>query len=142
MHELVHKHEVIAPTTTIQAIFDNKIVHILEFIAALSLEEKEYYKMIVSELYNRFRGSSFPVNNILSDWKAGESLGEVHSIAMCVFFEYDMFLSDDHESKALSHIAKEAFSGIPNIRTFNRQDALKEINNLSRKQKRALGHKG
>lgn len=70
-------------------------------------DKRKYYQMMVKNIYQAFMGTPFPCNDVFSEWKANHSLGEVHSVVLCMLWNYDTFLSDDKKvSKELGQVVK------------------------------------
>ena len=142
MHERVYEEEAKTfPTTT--PFFEHKAIEILRFIDALNEDERTLYKMYVTHLYSSFKKEPYPCGgDVFQGWQRKCSLGEVHSIAVCIMFAYSIFLSDDKDSKKIHTIAKENFKG-KNSKVLNRKeaiDAITEFSNLTRSERRAISH--
>jgi hypothetical protein len=69
------------------------------------------------------------------------SLGEVHSVALCVIRGCSIFLSDDGDSKQLKRIVEKYYLG--NLNVYNRKELIESLSNpqiLSRHDRKAFSH--
>ena len=107
--------------------------------------KQAYYIFLVTQLYRKLTGKVLPVsgNAVLSYWARQNSLGEVHSISMCLICQSGIFLSDDGDSKELKkHVEQMALGKID---VYNRTDFFDKhmnegINKIARNEKRSLTH--
>ena len=147
MHPLVFDNELLRATERVMLLFHREVVYKAEFpdIFQGDSGKKEYYIFLVTQMYKSLTGKSFPVsgNDVLTFWIRRNSLGEVHSIAMCLVCGCSIFLSDDNDSKRLkAYIDRMA---IGNINVLNRNEFIQKHmlegeNKLSRAEKRSLTH--
>ena len=80
---------------------------------------------LVPELYNTLMGRRFPEDkDVFTFWIRQNSLGEIHSVSMCLVSECAIFLSDDGDSKALKNIVNQRAMGA--IEVFNRNEIVKQ----------------
>lgn len=88
VHPLVHEHEVLRDNKRIQILFQKSIVQQMAFTDAFesNSDAEAYYCYLVRELYGHLKGTEFPVTGrgVLTYWKRKESLGEIHSMSMCM----------------------------------------------------------
>lgn len=105
--------------------------------------EDQYYSTVFEEIYRDFKGD-LPVNDIWKEWKKQASLGETHTVTMCVFIKCGIFLSDDNDSRQLREIIDQRFNF--SIKVYNRSQAVDYVkeqgkNTLKKRERRALAHK-
>ena len=130
-----------------QSFFVEQVINRLGFEDIFQGDEdkRAYYMFLVPELYYALRGEQLPEGtNILTYWKRKCSLGEIHTVSMCLVTSCSLFLSDDGDSKALMNIVLEKFAA--HIDVYNRNDVIACYQNsgatgLSRNDKRAFLHK-
>ncbi len=131
IHELVYKNETkIVETSIVRGLFQHNIIT-EETINDIcdSSEKRNYYSMLVRQIYQDFMGRKLPCNNVLEEWKLNASLGEVHTVALCVLRGWNCFLSDDNKaSKNLGAIVKSRTSATINVQ--NREDCCMQIKKL------------
>ena len=115
---------------------------------------EKYYGYVLEELYKSWKGDTLPVNDWKTEWKRKRSLGETHSIAMCVLIGCNVFLSDDKGSTTLANILNCKLSqsiqvcGLDQdkkeggtLKVYNRSESLKATGYENKKLRGALGHK-
>lgn len=106
IHPLVYKHELMHNNPSIKRLFDDKIILQVEFEDIFNGDEdkKLYYIYLLEELYHHMHGELYPFkdNDAFVKWKKGQSLGEIHSLSMCLVSGCGYFLSDDKGSKTLA----------------------------------------
>ena len=98
MHPLVYNREaLIVPNSVRDALVDDSTISIpaISDIWENQNGGKTYYEMMVRGIYKDFTGNEYPCADFFCDWKAGKSLGEVHTVVACAFIMCDCFLSDD-----------------------------------------------
>lgn len=147
VHPLVYDKEINRDNPTVAALIAENVVCPLAFdrdVFRGDAEKEAYYRYLVPELYRRLTGDSLPVDaDVLTFWKRQSSLGEIHSVAMCLICQFGLFLSDDGDSKALKQIVEHQTLGQINV--YNRQEILKQYVDagepaLSRADRRAFAH--
>lgn len=128
VHPLVYDNEVLIENQRIEKMFLEKVFHKVEFddIFSKNAGREVYYKMIFKRLYREFHGKEFPLEDdqLLVSWMKVESLGEIHSMSMCIVCGCGMFLSDDRDSQSLKRIVKNQFS--KRIKVYNRDAFFKK----------------
>ncbi len=147
VHPLVYTNEVFHTNKLVCRLFDENVIKRPSFedIFLSSEAREDYYLYLVEELYHTNYGCYFPVSKeqILSYWKKKQSLGEIHSLAMCLLCGCDIFLSDDDDSKKLRNSIQYK---IPNtITVYDRKEWLvyyKENGGtyIKRSDRKKLGH--
>lgn len=147
IHPLVYKYEVLKENKCIARMFQENIIEIPTFedIFCGDPGRKAYYYFLVTELYNAIQGEPCPFagDEILSKWKRMQSLGEVHSLSMCLICGCGLFLSDDNDSKRLaSYIAARALG---RVAVYNRKELIdKHIEDgetsIPRGERKSLAH--
>ena len=146
MHPLVYKHEFVQLNGRTAALFEQEIIAVpaLEDLFQQDEVRRTYYcDFLVPQLYRQMNGKSLPPDwNILSSWNAGQNLGEIHSIAMCLICGCGIFLSDDSDAKKIRNLIAEQ---MPNsIQVYNRAEVMDQFGKLagiSRSDRKALAHK-
>ena len=146
MHTLVYEKEVLHNEQT-DLFFDDHIIHVVDFsdIFQESSAKKKYYCQLVARFYNQLNGVHIPAagETVLSYWKRQESLGEIHSLSMCLTTGCAIFLSDDGDSKYLKEYIER--NSLGDVKVYNREeyfDLLKSQSGveISRSAVRALTH--
>ncbi len=151
MHELVYKNELFCGGAYINTSQQKALELITEgIVSVVSLSSiisapgaAVYYTILFEEIYNKFSEVPLPRINVLTDWRAKLSLGEVHSVVMCFFMKCGIFLSDDGDAQSLRQYLTESTGFTIDI--YNREmacDRAKEIGsgNFPRKIRQALSH--
>ena len=147
MHPLVYENELLIDKHRVALLFSESVIHKVEFndIFQGNPEYKAYYFYLIEELFHSLRGESFPVSGdqILTYWVRQQSLGEVHSISMCLTCGCGIFLSDDWDSKRLKRYIDRIALG--SIEVYNRQELVsKHIEeaekSLPRSDRQSLTH--
>lgn len=147
MHPLVYEKELLKGNSRIDKLFSMSVVEKAEFedIFQGDSGRKAYYLFLVKNLYRSLMGEPLPVSDekILSYWVRKHSLGEVHSVSMCLVCGCAVFLSDDGDSKALKRIVENQTMG--KIEVYNRQEFFdKHLSEgetrIERKERRSLTH--
>ena len=127
VHPLVYQHEIQKEKKLIKTIFEKNIVQVVRFEDIHRSEDakKAFYEYAVRELYNKLFGPPFNLNgqNVFTYWQCQSSLGEIHSLAMCLLCGCAMFLSDDKDSKKLQNIMQQYFA--TSIPVYNRADVVR-----------------
>ena len=128
-------------------LFDKEIINqiTLSDIFEDDLDKKKYYFHLIAEFFGYLNDQDIPVSgeDILSYWKKDKSLGEIHSLAMCLITTCGLFLSDDEDAQKLrKYIYRHLFK---NVRVYNRSllidKHLKEgETEIGRTQRRSLAH--
>ena len=149
IHPLVYDKELFPQTDRIKLLFQKEVIRRLTFDDAFEQDsDKEtYYCYLVAELYSYLNGYSLPVagREVLNYWKRRESLGEVHSLSLCLVCDCGIFLSDDSDSKRLAEYIIRKSLGT--VCVYNRKELIdKSINEaatqIPRKIRQSLGHTG
>lgn len=149
IHPLVYDKELFPQTDRIKLLFQKEVIRRLTFGDAFEQgsDEETYYCYLVGELYVHLNGCSLPVagREVLSYWKRRESLGEVHSLSLCLVCGCGIFLSDDSDSKRLAEYIIRKLLGT--VCVYNRKELIdKSINEtatqIPRKIRQSLGHTG
>lgn len=126
VHPLVLENELPSENFNVDALVDDDLIRKPSFddFFGGDVNIKNYYDFAVRQLYATFTGSGELLNgkDIFSFWRRGESLGEVHSIALCISCGCCMFLSDDRDSKAIVLKAKEYCPD--SFKVCNREDVM------------------
>lgn len=132
VHPLVHKNEVQQDKRRFLLLIQENILHIADFsdIFLGDSERKAYYLFLVQELYRHLKGSPLPVDDeaILTYWVRQQSLGEIHSISMCLVCGSGIFLSDDGDSKILERYVKQMAIGA--IVIYKRKELIEEYQKI------------
>ena len=147
VHPLVYDNEVMHNHARTKLLFQNQTVQKAEFsdIFQGDANKQAYYIFLVTQLYRKLTGKVLSVsgNAVLSYWARKNSLGEVHSISMCLICQSGIFLSDDGDSKELKkHVEQMALGKID---VYNRTEFFDKhmnegINKIARNEKRSLTH--
>lgn len=147
MHPLVYEKELLHDKERVKLLFHESVLCKAEFadIFQNDTSKKAYYIFLVTQLYRALTGKALPVSgdDVLTFWVYQTSLGEVHSVAMCLVCGSGIFLSDDGDSKALkAHVERMSLG---KIEVFNREEfvnkhMLEGETKLSRPEKRSLAH--
>lgn len=128
IHPLVYKNEVPDNNVKLNQIFQENVIEKIDFddIFDGDDEKKIYYIYVIRELYSALTGESlgFSDDEIFTKWIRERSLGELHSITMCLVCGSKMFLSDDKDSKSLQKYANQKF--IDKITVYNRKEIFEE----------------
>ncbi|MCL2627855.1 MAG: hypothetical protein FWD44_04060 [Oscillospiraceae bacterium] len=146
MHPLVFKYEKSPISNNLmEKLFNEQLICVPELseIWTNLPTGQIYYNAMVKQIYYEFTGNPYPCSDVCGDWKKQESLGEIHSAAMCASLNYDVFLSDDNAavrylSKAVETAAQKT------LIVYNRQqccDILKEAGLLNHKILNIISHK-
>ena len=147
MHPLVYEYELLKEKPRITMLFDRGIVNKAEFTDIHQDDpiKKSYYAFLVANLYRDLRGEPLPLSgeDIFTRWLRRVSLGEVHSVAMCLICGCGIFLSDDGDSKVLQNFIKDKALG--NVNVYNRKELvdvhLKQgQTKIPRKERHSLAH--
>ena len=95
MHPLVYENELMHDNTRTKRLFQEKTIQKVEFsdIFQGDANKQAYYILLVSELYRKLTGNTLQAsgNAVLSYWIRKNSLGEVHSISMCLTCQSGIF---------------------------------------------------
>lgn len=148
VHPMVLQHEFMLPlSASVQKLFDEHVVSKVDFtdIFQGDREKEAYYIFLVKELYFHLKSISYPIpeQRILIEWKRKQSLGEIHSVAMCLVCGCGLFLSDDNDSKHLRRIIEQNMLGV--IEVYSREEFFEHHSKNSsvripRKVRRSLTH--
>lgn len=145
IHPLVHDKELNPKNETISTLFTEDVIRVLSFdqdIFRHDSAREAYYRFLVTELHRRLTGTTMPDNtDVVTYWKRQSSLGEVHSVAMCLICGFGLFLSDDRDSKALKQIVEQQSLG--KIDIYSRQEVLDQCCaacGLPRADRKAFAH--
>lgn len=147
MHPLVYQNELMHDDARIELVFREKVIQKAEFsdIFQGNTSKKSYYIFLVTQLYRKLTGNTLQVSGdaVLSYWVRHNSLGEVHSISMCLVCQSGIFLSDDGDSKRLKNYVEQMSLG--KIDVYNRTEFFEKhmnegVNKLARSERRSLTH--
>lgn len=145
VHPLVHGKELTPRSEKIDMLLKEEVIRCLSFekdIFQSDSTKEEYYRYLVPELYRRLTGDQLPDDeDVLTYWRHRSSLGEIHSVAMCLICQFGLFLSDDRDSKALKQIIEQQMS--EKIDVYNRREVLdrcSDICGLPRADRKAFAH--
>ena len=126
MHELVWQREVRQDDPVIRQLIANQTVQIQTIVQKLqgNPQKARYYEMLVKSVYRELYGEEYPCD-VFTQWKYQQSLGEIHSIIMCMFLNYVCLLSDDKAARKLQWVMKsKAGRDIP---IYSREDCRKYL---------------
>lgn len=147
MHPLVYEKELPKNSQRTMQLFKEKIIHKVEFldITGNDAAKESYYSFLVRSFYSELFRKPFPVadDQLQGFWKAKSSLGEIHTMAMCLLCGCNLFMSDDGDSQRLARFIQNKTLG--QIMVYRRKDLFDEYENkgnppIPRKIKRALTH--
>lgn len=126
VHPLVYENELPKTNTIVNKFFEEEIIAkpTLQEIFKNNQEKTDYYAFVFSTLLSRFSGihTVYDYETVKSYWKRGQSLGEIHSIAMCIVYNCGLFLSDDSDSKKILAQAQDIC--LPYLKVYNRKDII------------------
>lgn len=150
VHPLVYEHEVLRDNKRIQVLFQKTIVQKMTFADAFesASDAEAYYCYLVGELYGHLKGTELPATGrgILTYWKRKESLGEIHSMSMCMICGCGIFFSDDSDSKKLAkYIIQKSLGKVDVYDRGEMIDKYMEVDEpakIPRQIRRALCHIG
>lgn len=147
MHPLVYEKELMKDRKRVKSLFSGAVIYKVEFADIFQGDsgKKQYYTYLVSQLYRGLTGKTLQVSsdNILTYWVRRNSLGEVHSVAMCLVCGCGIFLSDDGDSKALGEYIKRMSLGeilVYNRREFFEKHAQEGTTAIPRHERKSLTH--
>lgn len=148
VHPLVYQNEIPPENVNVSILVDDVIISAPSFddFFGTSTDVRNYYEFVVRELFSRLTGSSELLcdQDIFSFWRRGNSLGEVHSIALCVSCGCGMFLSDDRDSKLLVSKAQDYCPA--KFKVYNRAEVIDSLGDKkyevfeNRKDRKAFTH--
>lgn len=150
MHSLVYQHELNcdgvpdSAKNTALKLFEQKIIEIYHLTEIEKDEDKKsYYQAVFEEAYFGIHGKKV-LFDIFKDWKAGTSLGETHSLALCAVIECGIFLSDDSDSVKISEYLRNKLAFETKI--YNRKKACERAREIGQGKldkctRRAIAHK-
>ena len=147
IHSLVYDNEVQQEHPITKKLIDGNVLSILACESFIpSMAEQIYYEIVVRDLYYKLKEKELDLKDIFKEWKRQESLGEIHSISMCILIKCDIFLSDDNDSKEIRRLAQSSTRFIKDIQILNRNEFCDKIHELpdqpiSREMRRSIGHK-
>ena len=142
IHPLVLVREMILRRDRVDLLLSNDVINAPSFQDILQGDEAKtsYYEFLVRELYRKLTGNILETGSqdVFTYWIAGKSLGEVHSVSMCLICGCGIFLSDDNDSKYLKRIVDEDMLG--SIEVYDRKEILNQIGSgvLIRPERRAF----
>ena len=135
VHPLVYEKEMMLDNKLTIRLFSEKILNKAEFSDVFSKGEaaRAYYTFLVKEFYFSLTGKQFPVEDdrVLCYWVRRTSLGEIHSLAMCLVCECGIFLSDDGDSKKLMDFIKRKALGA--VTVYSRGELIDKHNRWNAK---------
>ena len=145
IHPLVFQYEV-PENEKIKAIFDDGIISKVEFENILKNEdEKKYYIYLIRKLYRALFGKQleFTDDEIFTRWIRLNSLGEIHSVSMCLVCGFGVFLSDDGDARKLKEYIEKNLIG--KIEIYNRKQMFEKYKELggseiSRTERNKMSH--
>lgn len=142
IHPLVREKEIKLQPDKVKHLLSNSVILSPSFkdIFQDDASKKDYYKLLVRELYRKLSGNILDTGDqdVLTYWITGKSLGEVHSVSMCLICGCGIFLSDDNDSKYLKKIVEADRLG--SIDVYDRKEILNQIGRevLIRSERRAF----
>ena len=146
VHPLVYEHEVRKTTPRVKILFKQNVISEANYsFLGSDSAKKAYYCMLVSELYKSLTEETLSATGeeIFTFWVRLHSLGEIHSVSMCLVCGCGIFLSDDNDSKKLKLLIEKKSLG--SIEVYNRAELIdkhldKGKTNISRAIRRSLAH--
>lgn len=146
IHPLVFQKEVMHNSIT-EKLFAQQIIGTptWEEIHQNNEAKIQYYTYMLLELYNKFWGVPLDLgkSTVFTYWKREKSLGEIHSLAMCLLCNCGMFLSDDDDSQRISKLIESYFN--KKIVVYTRENVSDIARNngieLSRSDLRSFAHR-
>lgn len=146
VHPLVFENEMKTNRIIADDVFENGIIKVpsWEDIHQNDDNQKQYYSFLICELYKKMFGEPLETGekDVFSFWRATHSLGEIHSVSMCLLRDCKFFLSDDQDSKDLCSMIKNCF--MKDIFVYNRSEIREKLRAngtaLSRKELRSFTH--
>ena len=139
MHQFVYEREaIIVENSTREALVLDNTIEIIQVADTWKNIPggKEYYSMMVQEIYKSFTGKEYPCA-MFNDWRAGYSLGEVHTVVACAFIMCDCFLSDDRGAATYLQGIVQRKLNHP-IHIYNRQNRCEFIRSLAPAEREGL----
>ena len=154
IHPLVYKNEVMHTDGKTAYLFDQKLIAVpeTEDIYQSDPTKKAYYERVVRELFYRLNGRQLdeafkradqkeaPKVDVFTDWKRGISLGEIHSLGMCLVCGCKLFLSDDSDARKLRKDIEDSAMGA--VEVLSRRDIAERLPEgvLVRRDRKAFAH--
>ena len=144
MHPLVYEKELLKTNRRIMLLFQALIFQKAEFndIFQNDSGKRTYYILMVKELYKALTGKVLDASGdkVLSHWVRKSSLGEVHSLSMCLVCNCGIFLSDDSDSKKIQDYIENKV--LVKLNVYDRTEFLDERlqDEASRSERRSLTH--
>jgi len=135
MNAIVKRAELINCKDIVTKLFSERVVIEHDFVDSLSSAKRDYYANIVQQCYIKLHGRPYTYD-VFTHWARRESLGEMHSVAMCLLFGYDIFLSDDGDAKFIAEYIRNHTV----VTVLSRAEALEKVDSISREMRRRLGH--
>lgn len=115
-HPLVYQNEIPKDHVVVSKIFKEKVVQIVQwddvFVGDKAEDRRLYYQYLVPQIFRKLTGLDLPITDVFTEWKRHCSLGEVHSISLCLICGCDLFLSDDRDSKRIQRLIREDFGDV------------------------------
>lgn len=147
MHPLVYEYELLKDQKRISLLFSENLIYKANFTDIIQddPDKKAYYIYLLKSLYHSLTGEKFPIpdEDIFTSWIRRKSLGEVHSIVMCLICGCGIFLSDDDDSKVLKMHMERMLIGT--VAVYSRDEFIhihmeKGKTKLNRKERQTLTH--
>lgn len=143
MHPLVYEKETCDSLNDVgKKLFDDGIVGVESFQTFLSGDavKRQYYETMVQAIYQDFMGVPYPCKDMFNEWQCQKSLGEVHTVVMCVFLGWNCFLSDDKDvARDLGGIVHSRMTHPINV--YNRQACCERLKGKTPDQRCGLTSK-
>lgn len=107
--------------------------------------KQSYYEFLIQDFFSILNPDEQMVLNskedVLTYWRTGKSLGEIHSLVTCIVCGCGIFFSDDSDSKRIAEYIKQKYMG--DINVLNRSELvntekIKAV--LDRKTRKSLSH--
>lgn len=148
IHPGVYEHELLHNNISILKLFEKNVITKIEYTDIFDTDDKKtYYSYLVTELFYSINGEELPFSGdeIFTSWQKRKSLGEVHTLSMCMTSGCGIFLSDDKGSKTLEKHIQKSFGG--SVRVFNRDEFFEKhkkegTTTIPRKIRKKLTHVG
>ena len=129
MHEFVYKEE-LHEHSFVKQLVDNNFIEVIgyDFLTQIDSEKVEEYERLFRFAFKGLNGKDFTSSIQIKDYhKEKSNLGEIHSVILARFLNYDLLMSNDGGAKTF--IETKLNIGKNNIRVVNIEETFTQLIN-------------
>ena len=137
IHPWIATYEILKNDKMVNKVISESIVYVASWSNVHNGDDNQkiYYQILFKELYKKISGKQLEAVDIFTYCVRGQSLGELHNIATCMFCGCNLILSDDEDTKIFKRIISQ--TATCNFSVYTRSEVVERIRGIEGTPKRS-----